>query len=89
MLASASMTSTMKLWDTATGKEIKTLSGHKNVVIGVSFSPDGKMLASASADNTVKLWDTATGKEIKTLSGHTDDGYGRQLQPGWQNAGFC
>jgi WD40 repeat protein len=45
------------------------------------------MLATVSADNTVKLWNPATGKEIKTLTGHTDRVYGRQLQPGWQNAG--
>src|SRR3712207_7082160 len=48
------------------------LIGHTNRVIGVSFSPDGKILASTSADNTVKLWDTATLKEIKTLIGHTN-----------------
>jgi WD40 repeat protein len=49
-----------------------TLGGHARAVIGVSFSPDGKMLATASGDNTVKLWDTSTKKEIKTLKGHTD-----------------
>ena len=46
----------MKLWDIVTGKEIKTLTGHKQDVCGVSFSSDGKLLATASNDSTVRLW---------------------------------
>jgi len=68
--STASGDNTVKLWDTSTGKQNKTFSGHTNQVNGVSFSPDGKMLASASGDKTVKLWDTSTGKQIKTLTGH-------------------
>jgi WD40 repeat protein len=64
----------VKLWDIETGKEIKTLSGHSDSVLSVSFSVDGKTLASGSWDKTVKLWDTETGKEIKTLSGHSGSG---------------
>jgi WD40 repeat protein/energy-coupling factor transporter ATP-binding protein EcfA2 len=81
MLASASSDKTVKLWDTSTGKQIKTLSGHTNPVNGVSFSPDGNMLASASRDNTVKLWDTSTGKQIKTLKGHRNWVYSVSFSP--------
>src|SRR4028118_2015710 len=72
LLATGSFDNTVKLWDTSTGKEIKTLTGHTNSVNAVSFSPNGKLLATGSSDNTVKLWDTSTGKEIKTLTGHTN-----------------
>ena len=72
MLASASSDKTVKLWDTTTYKQIKTLTGHTDEVNGVTFSPDGKMLASASRDKTVKLWDTTTYKQITTLTGHKD-----------------
>jgi WD40 repeat protein len=75
MLASASNDKTVKLWDVASGTEIKTLSGHQRSVRSVSFSPDGKTLASASGDKTVKLWDVASGTEIKTLSGDGDQDF--------------
>jgi WD40 repeat protein len=66
-LASGGRDKTVKLWETATGREVRTLIGHKNVVYALAFSPDGRLLASGSQDNTVKLWDVATGRELRTL----------------------
>jgi WD40 repeat protein len=49
----------------------KTLTGHKDYVWGVAFSPDGTLLASAGDDKTVRLWEVATGTKVRTLTGHT------------------
>ena len=68
IIASAGGDNTVKLWH-KDGTLIKTLSGHKNFVVGLNFSPDGQIIASASADNTIKLW-KRDGTLIKTLSGH-------------------
>jgi uncharacterized caspase-like protein len=68
---SGSEDNTVKLWDAATGREIRTFSGHSDSVTSVGFSPDGRQVLSGSEDNTVKLWDTATGREIRTFSGHS------------------
>jgi WD40 repeat protein len=62
---------TIKLWEVATGRELRTLGGHSEAVNSVAFSADGKTLASGSYDNTVKLWEVATGRELRTLSGHS------------------
>jgi WD40 repeat protein len=71
-LASGSFDGTIKLWDVATGRELRTLAGHLILVEAVAFTPNGEILASGSGDKTIKLWDVGTGKELRTLSGHSD-----------------
>jgi len=62
------------VWDVATGKEIRTLTGHNktDVITDVAFSPDGKWLASSSGDETIKIWDIGSGECKFTLQGHTE-----------------
>jgi WD40 repeat protein len=81
LLASGSVDKTIKLWDVATGREVRTLSGHTSWVTSVAFSPDGRLLASCSCGKVenyncvqgeIKLWEVASGREVRTLTGHTD-----------------
>lgn len=52
---------TVRLWDVATGKHIKTLKGHSNCDFeSVAFSPDSKTIATGHKDGTVLLWDIPT-----------------------------
>ena len=69
---SGSNDQTLKLWDAATGKLLRTFDGHSMGVMSVAFSPDGGSVLSGSADNTVKLWNAATGKLIRTFEGLSD-----------------
>ena len=71
-IASGSHDETIRLWETSTGKLIRTLTGHTGSIMSVSFSPDGKTIASGGYDNTIRLWETSTGKLIRTLIEHTD-----------------
>jgi len=54
-----------------TGSQTAVLSGHKRMVMSLTFSSNGTLLVSGSWDCTVKLWDVQTGGVIKTFSGHS------------------
>lgn len=69
-LAAGCYDSVIRLFDCATGKEIRTLEGHAHVPYAVAFSSDGRVLASGSFDRTVRLWETFSGSLIAELKGH-------------------
>jgi WD40 repeat protein len=69
-IASSSYDQSARLWDVATGREIKLLSGHTAGVNSAMFSPDGRFVATASRDKTARIWDAASGRELLTLNGH-------------------
>ena len=51
-------------------KHLKTLNGHKDYVVCVEFSNDGKLLFTGSKDETIKVWAFDSGKELATLEYH-------------------
>jgi WD40 repeat protein/uncharacterized caspase-like protein len=69
-LVSGSDDVTLKIWDTATGNVLRTLSGHDQPVLAAAVSPDGQWIASGGADATVRLWNAVTGQST-TVASHT------------------
>ena len=62
----------IRIYDFASGKLVKTLKGHENVVAALAFSPDGRQIFSGSADKTAILWDVATGRQLRRLAAHAE-----------------
>ena len=59
-IATANADKTIKIIDRASGKLLKTLSGHTAEAYALTYSPDSKNIVSASRDNTLKLWNAET-----------------------------
>jgi len=74
--------SDVTLYDSQTGKLLRTLKGHAQwsssfakrgtAWVSVAFSPDGKQLASGAMDKLIVIHDVETGKEVRKLVGHSD-----------------
>jgi RNA polymerase sigma factor (sigma-70 family) len=62
-----SASSDIRLWDRATGKELRRFTGHKHYHYGLALSADGKTLVSAGDDGAVRVWELATGREALAI----------------------
>lgn len=61
LAATGEASGAIKLWDLATQKEIRTLTGHSGPVTGLKFIAGGTKLASTSLDKTLRIWNVADG----------------------------
>jgi WD40 repeat protein len=58
----------LRLWDLASGREIKKFQGHVGEVKSVAIAPDGRTALSGSLDGTIRLWDLKRGEALVSLS---------------------
>lgn len=61
-IATGSLDTTAKLWDSNTGKCLHTFEAHNGEVVTIAFDPHKSLVATGSMDRTSKLWDLETGK---------------------------
>jgi hypothetical protein len=91
LLASGDIYRKVWLWNPATGKHLRTLTGHHWVdgIQSVAFNVDGRLLASGGDDNRVRLWDPATGRHLRSLAGHTNSVSGMDFSPDGRLLASC
>ncbi|KAL8823012.1 MAG: hypothetical protein Q9191_006265 [Dirinaria sp. TL-2023a] len=85
-LVSGSLDKTIKMWEltnthgmitqqtSRTGRCLRTFEGHKDFVLSVALTPDGKWVLSGSKDRGVQFWHPGTGETHLMLQGHKNSG---------------
>lgn len=90
-------TNNLKLWNVATGQELRIPGEHSSHVVEVAFSPDGEKVVSAKHGSTVppssdgqniprsrytlKLWEVATGRVLHTFGEYSSPVYSVAFSP--------
>jgi hypothetical protein len=69
-IASGTEEGTVKVWEVATGKLLKTLpGGPREKVVSIAVTRDGKTLASVTNFQPIQVWDVSAGTVRKTIKG--------------------
>jgi WD40 repeat protein len=67
---SATALDSVKLWDVATGREVRKLAGYTRSVEALGIDRDGRWLAVGNRNQTVNVWDMTTAREAYTFGAH-------------------
>lgn len=76
----------IRLYDFASGRLVALLNEHKDAILGLAFSSDGRHLISGGADKTAIIWDVETKRLKHRLRGHKDQIYAVGFTPDGQRA---
>ena len=55
----------LHIWSARSKKKFQKISAHKEKILSIAFSPNGRLIATAGKDNKVKLWNRKTGELLK------------------------
>jgi len=75
LLLSAGHDNTVKLWDVAARRLLKSFRGHDSWVRACAFSPDGDWVLSAGFDEHARLWNVEGYEEVRVLQGRVFTGH--------------
>ncbi|XP_077475005.1 coronin-7 [Stigmatopora argus] len=57
LLVSSSYDLSVRIWNLEDGKQVRLLTGHRDQVFAMAWSPDGKLLATVCKDGKIRIYD--------------------------------
>lgn len=69
-MALATNSTDLRIVDLDRRLEARMLTGHKDIIISMDRSFDGRYIATAAKDNEARLWDVETGECLAVFKGH-------------------
>jgi WD40 repeat protein len=70
LLMTPAEANSIRLWDAATGKALRTIADPQGTIADARLSSDGATVITATADGTVRLWNTTTGRSALEFTAH-------------------
>jgi RNA polymerase sigma factor (sigma-70 family) len=70
LVAGAIVDGSLRVWDAATGREVRQMTDFSGTVGPLAISADGKTLAAGHGNTNLRLIDLATGKDLVPTPGH-------------------
>ena len=70
ILISCSFARTIQVLEMPSGRLVRTLTGHTDVITSIALSSDEQILVSGSWDESVRIWDWKTGEQKQQLGGY-------------------
>ncbi|HYV37333.1 MAG TPA: WD40 repeat domain-containing protein [Gemmataceae bacterium] len=87
LLASTSRDRTLRIWESATGRQVHVFQEKEVDFYAVAWSPDGATLVASCGDHfkggniAIRFFDVQTAKETKRLAGHDQAAYQLAFSP--------
>lgn len=84
-LAAGGSDNAIRIFDVASGNEVRKIEQHSDWVMALAWSPDGKRLASASRDKTARAYDATNGEMLSSYMSHLEPVFGVVFADGTNN----
>ena len=78
---SAGLDRLLKLTEIDTGEEIRTFTGHTELVSSINLNPAGDKIITSGWDGTIRIWDFLSGIQILRIRAHDGGVYNAKYDP--------